>query len=142
MLGRERYDEVHGHFSESGSHPRFAGAQISGGMHVDPENPEDETAWFVVGPMWTEHHSTLLIWPFAFNLALQVADALQHMLPLVDSPIAAERTWLHAYLECMDAANRGTGLALDLLGEDAESPLRRVYAPARENVLARIAELE
>jgi hypothetical protein len=141
-LGRERYDEVHGHFSESGSHPRFAGAQISGGMQVDRDNPEDKTAWFRIGPMWTEHPSTLLIWPFAFNLALQLAGALQHMLPLAEDPVAAERTWLHAYLESMDAANRGTGLALDLLGERAESPLRHVYAPARESVLARIAEVE
>lgn len=141
-LGRERYDEVHGHFSESGSHPRFAGAQISGAMQVNRDNTEDKTAWFMIGPMWPEHHSTLLIWPFAFNLALQLAGACQHIPPLAEDPASAERTWLHAYLECLDAARRGTAGALDLLGEDADSPLRHVYAPAREGVLARIAEVE
>ena len=63
LLGREKLDPVHSYFSEAGSHPRFEGARISGGLVINPEDPTDQTALFQVGPIWPEHPATLLIWP-------------------------------------------------------------------------------
>jgi hypothetical protein len=62
--------------------------------------------------------------------------------PLAVDALAAERTWLRAHVECLESGSHGVGLALDLLGESADSPLRTVSAPARQGVLNRLAEVE
>jgi len=61
-LGQKGHDPVHSHFSESGGHPRFAGARLSGGMRVATDDPNDRTAILCIGPMWPEHPSVLFGW--------------------------------------------------------------------------------
>jgi hypothetical protein len=111
-------------------------------MRESADDPNDRTAWFVVGPMWPWHVATVSVWPFAFNLALPVAGAASHLVDRAEDRRAAERAWLQAYLDTMNAVNRGTGLALDGLGEPPDSLDREVYAPGRAAVLARLAEID
>ena len=141
LLGRERFDPVHGYFSEHGSHPRFAGAQISGGMRIGADNPDDKTALLRIGPMWPEHPSSLLVWGFAFNLALHVATRGQHLAPLTADEQGARLIWLREYVVCVDAVQTGISIVLDQLGEGADSPLRSNYNSAREAASALLADL-
>jgi hypothetical protein len=141
LIGAEKRNPLHEHFSESGSHPRFAGAQISGAMRVASDDPEDRTAMFRVGPMWPEHPSTLLTWGFAFTLAIQLAESGQHLIPIATDAHETEVAWLTVFIESVDSTTRGQALVLDLLGEDSESPMRTVHAAGRELAVARLAEL-
>ena len=146
-LGREKLDPVHSYFSEAGSHPRFEGARISGGLAINPEDPTDQTALFQVGPIWPEHPATLLIWPFIFLLAVDAAKCGAHLVQLVAGEhTAAEVFWLRAFLDCINAGDIGAELALTELGElPAGSPsyteMREPYAQTRAAAERRIAEL-
>jgi hypothetical protein len=109
-------------------------------MRVARDDPEDKTAMFRIGPMWPEHDSTLMVWLFAYQLALQVTAAGHHLLFLAADGEAAEVSWLRAYLTSLDAAIAGVGHVLDLLGESPDSPLRpAAYAEARASVEAQLA---
>ena len=147
LLGREKLDPVHSYFSEAGSHPRFEGARISGGLVVNPQDPTEQTAVFQVGPIWPEHPATLLIWPFIFLLAADTAKCGAHLVPLVDNArTAAELFWLRAFLDCITASADGAELALTELGElPAGSPsypeMLDPYAQMRAAAEERIAEL-
>lgn len=134
LLGRARFDPIHSYFSESGSHPRFAGAQLSGGMAISPDDPNDRTAVFQVGPIWPEHPSTLLMWGFIFKLTTDVARCGVHLVPLVDGERrAAELFWLGAFLDCVNASEDGTELALDQVADPPpDSPIRPPYTEIRE----------
>jgi hypothetical protein len=140
-IGRDKLDPVHSHFRDSGTHPRFAGAQLSGGMQIAPDDPSDRTALFRIGPTWPEAAATLIVWPFTFQLALQLAATGLHLVPLAVDPTSTEVTWLCAYLASLDAASQGTTIVLDLLGESDDSPFRTAWAPGREALEQRLAEL-
>lgn len=146
-LGRDRLDPVHSYFSEAGSHPRFQGARISGGLVINPEDPTDQTALFQVGPIWPEHPWTLLIWPFIFLLAAETANCGAHLVPLVDGErTTAELFWLRAFLDCINAGSDGAELALAELGQlPTGSPsyqeMLEPYAQMRAAAEYRIAEL-
>lgn len=142
LLGRDNRDPIHSYFSESGSHPRFAGARLSGGMATNPDDPMDMTAQFQVGPIWAEHPGTLLIWPFAFLLAARTAKCGSYLVPLVtDERGAAERFFLRAFLECVNACEEGTDVVLHELGE-APAELAAPYTTMRASAEAMLAELE
>ena len=142
LIGREKLDPVHSHFSESGSHPRFTGARLSGGMRVAVDDPEDRTAFLRIGPMWPEHFATLLIWPFTFQLAVQLAGYGHHLIPLADDPKVAEVEWRRRYIASIDAATSGTTLVLDLLGEPADSETRKLWSDGRAVAQGRLDQLE
>jgi hypothetical protein len=149
LLGRDKFDPVHSYFSESGSHPRIAGAKLSGALVVSPLDPDEQTAIFRVGPLWPEHPSTLLVWPFIFLLTVKTAECGARLIPLVDTERqAAERFWLHAFLECVNASDDGAGLALAQLGEplagipESRAELREPYVEMRAAAEARLAEFE
>ena len=107
-LQAARDGPVHSYFSEAGSHPRFEGARISGGLAVNRQDPTDQTALFQMGPIWPEHPATLLIWPFVFLLTAETAKCGAHLVPLVDGErAAAELFWLRAFVDCIDGALMG-----------------------------------
>ena len=141
LLGKHRYDPMYGHVSEAGSHPRFLGAQMSGGFTVDPRNREDRTAMFRVGPMWPEHPATLTIWPFAFWLATATASSAVHLIPLTTDPRAAERCWAREFLECVEASKSGTALAVALLPAPPEFDPFEEFENIRSTVLAHLDSL-
>jgi len=93
-LGQKGHDPVHSHFSESGGHPRFAGAGLSGGMRVATDDPNDRTAILCIGPMWPEHPSVLFGWLFASNALGLLAFKARH-LEIVATATAGE--WLATY---------------------------------------------
>jgi hypothetical protein len=143
LLGRARLDPLHSYFSESGSHPRFRGAQLSGGMVVDLDAPDEQTAVFQVGPLWSEEPSTLHIWLFTFLLAVQTALCGHHLALLMDDARRAEVFWLHAFLECVNASEDGTRLVLAELHEHAHSQVSiemlKPYASVRAATEATLA---
>ena len=147
LLGRQKLDPVHSYFSEAGSHPRFEGARISGGLAVNPQDPTDQTALFQMGPIWPEHPATLLIWPFVFLLTAETAKCGAHLVPLVDGErAAAELFWLRAFVDCINAGADGAELALTELGElPVGSPscteMLEPYVSMRAVAENRIAEL-
>src|SRR4029079_7354857 len=89
-LGQKGHDPVHSHFSESGGHPRFAGAGLSGGMRSATDDPNDRTAILCIGPMWPEHPSVLFGWLFASNALGLLAFKARH-LEIVATATAGER---------------------------------------------------
>ena len=68
-----------------------------------------------------------MIWPFTFQLAVQLAGYGHHLIPLADDPKEAEIVWLRCYIAAIDAAATGTTLVLDLLGEPSDSEARKVW---------------
>lgn len=142
LLGRDKLDPVHSHFSESGSHPRFAGAQISGGMRVAIDDPDEKTAVFRIGPMWPEHPSTLLVWPFAFQLASRTAMCGHHLIAMAGDQKVASRIWLAAYRESLLASQEGCSLVLDQLDEPADHPLRATHSDPLAAVDEMLAEVD
>jgi hypothetical protein len=142
LIGRDKLDPVHSHFSESGSHPRFAGARLSGGMRVAADNPEDRMAMLRIGPTWPEDVGTLLIWPFTFQLAVQLASYGYYLGPLADDAKAAEIAWLHCYIAAIDSATTGTTIVLDLLGEPSDSETRTMWPEGRAAGQSRLDDLQ
>lgn len=78
-LGADRHDPVHGHFSESGSHPRFAGARLSGGMKVAVDDRADRVAVMRIGPTWVEDSGTAFGWLFCCNALSMLAFKSQRL---------------------------------------------------------------
>jgi hypothetical protein len=74
------------------------------------------------------------MWEFIFNLTTDVARCGAHLVPLVDCERrAAETFWLRAFLDCVNASEDGTKLALHQLAEPPPgSPIRPPYTEIRE----------
>jgi hypothetical protein len=119
LLGSPRHDPVHSHFSEAGSHPRFRGAQLSGGMMVNSDDPTDQTALFNVGPMWPEHPAVLHAWLFALHTVAHLGGRFHHLVEVTDDA-TTRLGWANAYLASLDACARGVDLAVTELGEGQE----------------------
>lgn len=119
LIGVDRHDPVHSHFSESGSHPRFAGARRSGGMRIDRDNPADKTAVLRIGPMWPEHPSTLFAWAFTFEAVVKLGFKFRHLLNITDEA-TTRAGWMKAYLNSVDACVRGMEFVRIELGGSAD----------------------
>ena len=137
---------MHSYFSEAGSHPRFQGARISGGLVINPDDPTDQTALFQVGPIWPEHPWTLLIWPFIFLLAAETANCGAHLVPLVDGErTTAELFWFVPSSTASTRARWGRAGARRTGGTTPGSPsyqeMLEPYAQMRAAAENRIAEL-
>jgi hypothetical protein len=113
-LGQERHDPIHGHFSESGSHPRFAGAQLSGGMRAALDDADDPVAILRIGPMFVEDAGALFAWLFAFNTLNKLAFKAQH-LQVVAS--VTPRDWLTMYGRALAYLRNGAEAVGDELGK-------------------------
>jgi hypothetical protein len=140
LIGSPKYDPVHGHFSEAGSHPRFRGAQLSGGMQIDPKDPTDQTALFNVGPMWAEHPSALHAWLFAFATVGHLGGKFHYLVDITDQG-TTRVGWANAYLESLDASIGGMKLALAELGENTSEGLIAEYSAMRSSLLTWIEEV-
>ena len=117
-LGVAAHDPMHSHFSESGSHPRFAGAKLNSLMRVAVEDPGDRTAVIRAGPTWKEHPASLHTWLFAFDALVKLGFAARTLVVITQIERPA---WLRAYRDCVAASIRGQSTAYDLLGEPGES---------------------
>jgi hypothetical protein len=119
-LDAEAFDRVHSHFSESGTHPRMAGANLSGGM-IDGE------AVLNIGPLWPDHHANFFAVLFLCSTTMGLATKLAHVANLDrDQPDALER-WRTAALESVEASTevmRWCYVQLALPPEDVEVGLR------------------
>jgi hypothetical protein len=142
LLGRDRYDPIYSFVSKAGAHPRFLGAQMSGGVVLDPDEPTNQTAMFRVGPIWPEHHATLTIWPFAFWLAVATATRAAHLIPLTPQPRAAERHGAIEFRECIDASESGTVLAIAQLPIPPEFDPREEFENVRASARSHLDSLE
>ncbi|MGZ4331759.1 MAG: hypothetical protein ACXVFN_13585 [Solirubrobacteraceae bacterium] len=137
-LGQARHDPVHGHFSESGSHPRFAGSNLRGVMRVNPDDETDRTAMLRIGSTFPEHPATLIAWLFAFNTVISVASKARHLV-LVSDEATSIAQWLEAFHQTLDAASQGVTLVLTELGEDPQE-MHDHYAEMRDNVASWLIE--
>jgi hypothetical protein len=141
LIGVDRHDPVDSHFSECGSHPRFAGARLSGGMRIGRENPDDKTAILRIGPMWPEHPSTLFAWAFTFETVVKLGREFRHLVDVTDEA-TTHGGWMKAYLGSVDACVRGMELVLTELGEDVDDdddPIAE-YRALRSQLTALIEE--
>lgn len=93
-LGQARHDPVHGHFSESGSHPRFAAVRLSGAMKVAVDDPTDLVAVIGIGPFTIDPAAALFGWLFACQALGALAFKSRHI-EVVATITAGE--WLAAY---------------------------------------------
>jgi hypothetical protein len=100
-LGRSEADlEIYGHFSEVGSHPRFAGANLVGGM-LPGKGDERDTALLRIGPYFPDHPRSLEVYLWAINLLGSLALRARH-LELVSGKVTKE-LWLQQHTEVVKA---------------------------------------
>lgn len=113
-LGEKGHDPVHSHFTESGSHPRFAAARLSGGMKVAVDDPTERVAVLRIGPTWAEDAGVLFGWLFACHGLNALAFKARH-LEIVATTTAGEWVVMYgALLEHLRVAVQHIG---DELGE-------------------------
>jgi hypothetical protein len=116
-LGEAAHDPVHSHFSESGSHPRLAGAQLTSRMKVAVDDPTDRIAVVRIGPTWPDDHGTLLGWLFACNTLSLLAFKARHL-----NVVAVEAElpdWINTYENVLLALSEAVDYVGDELGEPA-----------------------
>jgi hypothetical protein len=124
-LGSDPLDPVHSHLSELGSHPRFAGVNISGGVLARRDDPEDRQGVLRLGPMWPEHPSTLFVWIFAIDALVKLGFKARH-LELVAPGRVTRADWLREYGTCVGGCLQAAGVVERLLGigDHADRPSR------------------
>jgi hypothetical protein len=104
-LGRTPEDaEVYGHFSEVGPHPRFAGANLAGGM-IPGEGDEPGTALIRIGPYFPDHPRSLHIYLWSLHTLGALAFRARH-LELISDSVSAE-DWRQRYREVIKALSTG-----------------------------------
>jgi hypothetical protein len=113
-LGQPMHDPVHGHFSESGSHPRFAGARLSGSMKVAVDDPTERVAVMRIGPTWREDPGTLFGWLFACNALSLLAFKARHLNVVA---VAEPADWLQTYKNVLVTLREAVGYVGDELDE-------------------------
>lgn len=115
-LGEPPYDPVHGHFSESGTHPRFAGARLHTWMRGSADDSDGTGRVIVprIGPAFPEDPGSLFAWLFACN-ALSLLAFKAHHLERVTT-VTSER-WLDAYEAVLLCLREAVALISDELGE-------------------------
>jgi hypothetical protein len=117
-LGKPSYDEVHGLFSEAGTHPRSRGALMTGAMVTYPaEHPSEpkNSIVFFPGPTYAGNKATAHVWLWTFALVAEFGMACQHLIDITDAR-TSQLTWLKTYVDAVDACAEGFKLVESLLG--------------------------
>lgn len=99
-LGHKKPDEMYGHLSEIGPHPRFAGMRVAGGMLRNAAG--DTKAVLRIGPLWPEHPATIDSFFLVAHHALHLGFRAQH-LTLITARVTMFE-WLRGYRDTIEAA--------------------------------------
>ena len=122
-LGSHSAEEhEYGHFSEMGSHPRFAGSRLTGLMKVSREHPKDRRLVLRVGSFYRDHPSNVYIYLWLFQMVVRLGHKLRHLGTVSDK--ATRDIWSATYLESARAVKRGL--------EAVEAELMELGIPAED----------
>lgn len=137
LLGRKEPEEVYGHFSEVGPHPRFAGAQLTGGMLLSGERGEEEkTALLRIGPYFPDHPRSLHIYLWAYQSLALISFTARHLELVSQSVNRAD--WLNSHLQTIKAISEGCKTLraefLELGSDGGTEFLETIYDDLMEHV--------
>jgi hypothetical protein len=105
-LGSHSADEnEYGHFSEMGSHPRFAGSRLTGVMRVSQEDPKDRRLMLRIGSFYRGHPSNVYVYLWLFQMVVRLGHKLRHLGTVSEK--ATRDIWSTAYLDSVKAVKRG-----------------------------------